>query len=82
MGDTVNKANHLCDLGDRNRNSIVVCDEIYRGIADHVSAERMEASMVRRAKNGVVTAYEVTGARWREAGGVLRRVAGALPEAA
>ena len=59
MGDTVNLSSNLCEIGDRNRNIIVLGDALYQKVSSLVVAKELQAEKPRGRTDRIPAAYEV-----------------------
>jgi len=59
IGDTVNVASKLCEIGDRSRNIIVIGEDLYRRVSSQVVVRELRAEKLREAKSPISAAYEV-----------------------
>jgi class 3 adenylate cyclase len=59
MGETVNTASNLCDLGDRSKNVIIIGDELYKKIAPKFLVTKATNEGDVEAKLANLVAYEL-----------------------
>jgi class 3 adenylate cyclase len=59
MGEAVNIASNLCDLGDRNRNVIIIGDEVYTRAASKVVVAKLQDTGRREVKQADLVGYEL-----------------------
>ncbi|MBZ5535080.1 MAG: hypothetical protein LAO31_03920 [Acidobacteriia bacterium] len=63
MGEVVNTASNLCELGSREKNIILVGEEIYQTLASDLMVEEFRPKVATRTKGGLSHAYEVKSLR-------------------
>jgi class 3 adenylate cyclase len=59
MGEAVNTASNLCDLGDRNKNVIIIGDELYKRVATKCLVTKLQKGRDVEAKLANLLAYEL-----------------------
>lgn len=60
MGDAVNGASNLCDLGNRDRNTVIVGESVYRKVASKFAGHELKAGELPRVDSTIPKSYEVT----------------------
>lgn len=60
MGEAVNVASNLCDLGDRNRNVIMIGNEVYTKLESKLVVAKVQGDGQKEAKPSDLIAYELT----------------------
>ncbi|HEU4510417.1 MAG TPA: adenylate/guanylate cyclase domain-containing protein [Pyrinomonadaceae bacterium] len=59
MGEAVNLASNLCDLGDRNRNVIIIGNELYARAASKIVVDKAKDKGPREVKQADLIGYEL-----------------------
>ncbi len=60
MGDAVNGASNLCDLGSRDRNTVIVAESVYEKLSAKYSGTELKPEKLRRFEGSLPKSYEVT----------------------
>lgn len=63
LGDCVNLASKLCELGHRDRNVIIVGEDLYRVVSSRVVTRKLQPEELAGARGMIMTAYEVLSER-------------------
>ncbi len=59
MGAVVNAASNLCELGPRDRNAILISEDLYPRLSSQLIAQELRPAAPREAKGAISKAYEV-----------------------